>query len=221
MTRDLSPWSNGLTSYHLKLIAAATMVVDHIGVVFYPDATWFRIIGRFSFPLFVWLLVQGETHTKDVWRYGLRLAALGIISQPLYQLVLGAERPNILFQLLLGLVCLRLSHELPKFTLAIWLIGAGLAELLSVSYGSYGIALTVMIRYFRRDYGWWLVWAGFHFIWAWSAGPFQLPVIAVPLLFWLANGQRGLKARWFYGFYPGHLALLWLAEYLVSKGWLA
>jgi hypothetical protein len=214
MSRPVSLPFHGLTSYHLKLLAAATMVVDHIGVVFYPDEIWFRIVGRISFPLFVWLLVQGEAHTKDVWQYGLRLAALGLVSQPFYQLVLGADRPNILFQLLLGLVCLRLARNFPAFALASWLVGAGLAAVMNVSYDIYGIALVVMTRYFQPTLRWWLVWAGFHLIWAWSAGPFQLPVIVVPVLFWLANGQRGPRARWFYGFYPGHLALLWLAQYL-------
>ena len=207
---------NGLTSYCLKLLAAATMVIDHIGVVFYPDDDWFRIVGRISFPLFVWLLVQGEAHTKDVWQYGLRLAALGLVSQPLYQMVLGADRPNILFQLLLGLVCLRLARNFPHFVLLIWPLGAVVAWLTDVSYGVYGIALMVMTDYYQPTLRWWLIWTGFHIAWAWSAGPFQLPVIVVPLLFWLASGERGPKARWFYGFYPGHLALLWLAEFLIG-----
>lgn len=213
---------NGLTSYHIKLLAAATMVVDHIGVVFYPEANWFRMVGRISFPLFVWLLVQGEQYTRNVGRYSLRLAVLGLVSQPFYQLALNVERPNILFQLLISLICLRLTRHFPTFAVAIWLLGAGLAELLEISYGSYGIALVVMTRYFRRDLRWWLVWTGVHLGWAWLAGPFQLPVIGVPLVFWLTNGQRGEQARWFYGFYPGHLALLWLAEeFLLSTQVLA
>lgn len=216
MSRHFSLPFRGLTSYHLKLLAAATMVVDHVGVVFYPDDDWFRIVGRISFPLFVWLLVQGEAYTKDVWQYGLRLTVLGIVSQPLYQIVLGAERPNILFQLLLGLVCLRLTRTFPKFFPGIWLLGASIAWLSDVSYDVYGIALVIMTRYFQPTLRWWLVWAGFHLLWAWSAGPYQMPVVGVPIFFWLANGQRGPKARWFYGFYPGHLALLWLAQYLVS-----
>ena len=205
----------GLTSYHLKLVAAVTMVIDHVGVVFYPEDNWFRIVGRISFPLFVWLLVQGEAHTRDIWRYGLRLAALGLVSQPLYQIVLEVNRPNILFQLLLGLVCLRLTRNYSQFTLPIWLLGASVALLTNVSYGAYGIALIAMTRYFQPTLSWWLVWTGFHLIWAWSAGPFQLPAILVPAFFWLANEQRGPKARWFYGFYPGHLALLWIAQRLL------
>lgn len=186
------------------------MLVDHIGVVFFPDAIAFRIVGRISFPLFIWLLVQGEAHTKDVGRYGLRLAVLGVISQPIYQLTFGTARPNILFELLLGLICLRLARVFPRFQFPIWIAGAGLSELLIMGYGSYGIGLVALARYYRPTVLWGVAWVGFHLLWAWFEGPFQLPAIAVPLVFGLANGERGPKARWFYAFYPGHLALLWL-----------
>lgn len=200
----------GLTSYHLKLIAALTMLVDHVGVLFYPDVDWLRAIGRVSFPLFVWLLVQGEARTKNIWRYGLRLGLLGLVSQPIYQITFDAERLNILFQLLIGLACLRLARQCPEWTLPVWIAGALIAEALNVSYGSYGIILILLTRYFRPNFPWWLAWVGFHLIWTQVAGPFQLPAIGVPLLFMAFNGQRGPKARWFYGFYPGHLALLTL-----------
>jgi hypothetical protein len=204
-----------LTSYHIKLLAAATMLVDHIGAVFFPDAMGFRIIGRMSFPLFVWLLVQGEAHTRNVWRYGLRLAVLGVVSQPFYQLTFGLTRLNILFQLLVGLMCLRLARNFPQLQIPIWLMGGLLSELLDLSYGSYGIGLTVLTRYFRRSLPWALAWGGGHIIWVRLAGLFQLPAIAVLLIFWFTNGKRGPQARWFYGFYPGHLALLWLTQQLV------
>lgn len=199
-----------LTNYAIKLLAAATMLIDHIGVVFFPDAIGLRIVGRLSFPLFIWLLVQGETHTRDIWRYGLRLTALSIVTQPIYQLTFGTARPNILFELLLGLVCLRLARNFPRFEMPIWLGAAGLSTGLDLGYGSYGIGLLVLTRYFRRDWLWAMLWVGFHWLWAWIDGPFQLPAIAVLLIFWFAKGDRGPKARWFYVFYPAHLALLWL-----------
>jgi hypothetical protein len=200
----------GLTSYHLKLIAALTMLIDHIGALVYPQLDWLRVIGRISFPLFIWLLIQGEAHTKDIWRYGLRLGLLGLISQPIYQIAFGKQQLNILFQLLLGLVCLRVARQRPALMLPLWILAALIAEALNVSYGSYGIILIFLIRYFQNNLIWWLVWVGFHLIWARYAGMFQLPAIVVPLLFVAFNGQRGPKARWFYGFYPGHLALLTL-----------
>ncbi|MGB3292779.1 MAG: TraX family protein [Phormidesmis sp.] len=198
----------GLTSYHLKVIAALTMLVDHIEVVFYPDLDWLRVIGRISFPLFVWLLVQGEAYTKDIKRYGLRLGLLGLISQPVYQIAFDVEHPNILFLLLIGLACLRVTRQHPVLMAPVWTLAVLITEVLNISYGGYGIVLILLTRYFRPNFLWWLAWVGFQLIWAWYAGPFQLPVIGVPLLFMAFNGQRGPKARWFYGFYPGHLALL-------------
>lgn len=200
---------SGLTSYHLKLLAAGLMLVDHIGVVFFPEASWLRVIGRLSFPLFVWLLVQGEAHTKNVWRYGLRLGLLGLISQPIYQLTFDTARFNILFELLVGLACLRASRQrsLP-LQAAIWLLGAGFTDLFDISYGSYGMGLILLARYFQPTALWGLTWVGFHLAWVPLTGPFQLPAIAAPLLFWAASGNRGSKARWFYLFYPGHLAVL-------------
>lgn len=208
--RSPLPW--GLTSYHLKFLAALTMVVDHIGVVFLPDAVGFRLVGRLSFPLFIWLLVQGEVHTHHIGRYGLRLAILGLVSQPIYQLIFDTTRLNILFELLVGLGCLRLDRRLPQLRIPIWLGGAGLSELLHMGYGSYGIVLIFLTRYYQPKLLWVVAWVGFHLVWTAIVSPFQLPAIAVPLLFWLANGERGSKARWFYVFYPGHLVLLWLVR---------
>ena len=35
----------------LKLLACATMLIDHIGAAFYPSLMWLRIIGRLAFPI--------------------------------------------------------------------------------------------------------------------------------------------------------------------------
>ena len=80
-----------LSGSWLKLIAVATMVIDHIASVFLKkDQTVFlrlfgrtltryeamRMIGRVSFPLFAFLLVEGFVHTCDRKKYGIRLLAL-------------------------------------------------------------------------------------------------------------------------------------------------
>ncbi|MEM8806164.1 MAG: TraX family protein [Cyanobacteria bacterium P01_G01_bin.38] len=200
----------GLTSYHLKLIAALSMLLDHIGEVFYLETDWLRMVGRLSFPLFVWLLVQGEAHTRNAWRYGGRLLLLGLVSQPIYQYVFHTSEPNILFQLLVGLTCLRVTRRKPRLALVIWPLGVVLTELLHISYGGYGIVLILLTRYFRQTWPWWSAWLGFHVLWLWLMGLFQLWALPVPILFGLATGQRGLRARGFYIFYPGHLALLGL-----------
>jgi hypothetical protein len=40
----------------LKAIAILLMVVDHTGVYFFPDVYWYRFVGRFSFPVFFFLI---------------------------------------------------------------------------------------------------------------------------------------------------------------------
>lgn len=202
----------GLTSFHLKLIAAVTMLLDHIGAILYPEVDWLRMLGRISFPLFVWLLIQGEAHTKDVWRYGLRLGLLGLISQPIYQWAFDTSGFNVLFHLLVGLVCLRVTREQPNLKILVWVSAALMTELLNISYGSYGILLLVLLRYFRSDSRWWFTWISLNLILVLPFGTFQLPAIATPLLLVWFNGQKGPRIPGFYGFYPGHIALLALIQ---------
>ena len=51
--------ANFLTRDQLKILAAFLMLVDHIGVMLYPDIQLLRIIGRLSFPIFSFLIAEG------------------------------------------------------------------------------------------------------------------------------------------------------------------
>lgn len=75
-----------LDEFWLKIIAIVSMTFDHVGVFlnmysssFSNSATVdtislvFRIIGRLSFPLFVFMLAEGLRHTSDKKKYLLRL----------------------------------------------------------------------------------------------------------------------------------------------------
>ena len=75
-----------LSSFWIKIIAFATMALDHIGAFMWQHVTSqsdalyivgfiFRCIGRLSFPLFILLLVEGLIHSKSVGRYLLRRSA--------------------------------------------------------------------------------------------------------------------------------------------------
>ena len=74
-----------MNTYKLKLIAIITMLIDHIAAVLIPSDTmlWLvmRCIGRLAFPIFVFLLVEGFHHTRDVKKYLLRLGAFALISE--------------------------------------------------------------------------------------------------------------------------------------------
>ena len=77
-----------LDTNFLKIIAVITMAIDHIGMVFFPDKPWFRYIGRLSFPIFCYCMTVGMLYTRSMKKYLLRLAALAVISQPVYLLAL-------------------------------------------------------------------------------------------------------------------------------------
>ncbi len=74
------------SSFSLKIIALATMTIDHFGAIVLSNIgyanSWLyiitRLIGRAAFPLFVFMVVEGIIHTKHPFRYFARLAISGI-----------------------------------------------------------------------------------------------------------------------------------------------
>ena len=59
----------GLSSFTLKIIAVVTMLIDHIAMAFLAQGSSLymvmRSIGRLSFPIYCFLLVEGFYHTRD------------------------------------------------------------------------------------------------------------------------------------------------------------
>ena len=65
-----------MTTYHIKLIALVTMIIDHIGYFLVKDPElniFFRTIGRLSAPLFWYCFAVGFKHTRSVPNYIKRL----------------------------------------------------------------------------------------------------------------------------------------------------
>ncbi len=68
----------------LKIIAAVTMVIDHVGLMFFPHDMIFRIIGRISFPIFAFMISEGARYTKNKLRYFLTMFSLAAVCQLVY-----------------------------------------------------------------------------------------------------------------------------------------
>ncbi|MEB3209719.1 MAG: TraX family protein [Leptolyngbyaceae bacterium] len=205
-----------MTSFQLKLFAAICMVIDHVGVVFYPEETLFRIIGRLSFPLFAWLLTQGEKKTQNIRAYFTRLVIGALISQPFYTLLFEIGQLNILVTLVVGLVVIRLAKRFPSERYLIWLIGLVITAFVPMDAGAYGLCVIFLMAEFPLESSsnhlrWWMLWIGLHILdFLFLHQAVQIWAIASPIPIYLhaMNQRRGPKARWFYGFYPGHLAVL-------------
>ena len=75
----------------IRVIAFLAMLCDHFGKMLFPQYGWLRCIGRLAFPLFAYSLALGAVWTRNPVSYVSRVAALALISQPLYALGLAHE----------------------------------------------------------------------------------------------------------------------------------
>ena len=96
----------GISQEGLKLIACMTMLIDHIGAVFFPHTPWLRIIGRVSFPIYCFLLAEGIHYTRGPLKYGLRLLLVAVIAELPYDLLFYKQftwsHNSVMVTLLLG-----------------------------------------------------------------------------------------------------------------------
>ncbi len=132
----------------LKLIALFFMFIDHSGKVLFNNLQEMRILGRIAFPIYAWCLVVGLCYTRWVPRYLFRILLTGLISQPLYNIVMGHTwaQPNIFFTLFLGL-CAMWGMKEKKWGSQIWAPAAAmaLATVFNVDYGWKGVLLFMLL----------------------------------------------------------------------------
>ena len=146
-----------MNSFQIKLVAIATMVVDHIGVYFFPDQILLRIIGRISFPLFSFMIANGAHYTANINKYISRIFIFALISQvPFYVVnsLMGLEgKLNILFTLFLALSATSLIKRIGNKYVATFLciLIAIAAELFGADYGAFGVLLTVSFYIFFKN----------------------------------------------------------------------
>ena len=148
-----------MTGTALKIIALVTMIIDHIGAIFFPELTFIRYIGRISFPLYAFLISEGVAHTSSKQNYALRLIGFALLSEIPYDLALYGSfyypaSQNVIFELFTGMITLwSLDNALKKkkyLYLLLVPLFALLAEILGFSYGVYGIILMVVFYLLRK-----------------------------------------------------------------------
>ena len=137
----------------IKIVAMLSMLIDHVGHVFFPYIPEMRIIGRIAMPLFCYGIVMGSIHSKNLPKYALRLLIGFLISQPFYMLALNHRLSewNVLATLLLGLVGI-IGIQKKRYGSQFWLPIACLmlAAAQQMDYGWRGVLL-ILLMYLTRN----------------------------------------------------------------------
>ncbi len=212
-----------LSSNTLKIIAAFTMLIDHIGYIFFPDISIFRIIGRLSFPIFAFMISEGCIYTRNKLLYFFRILLLAIACQVPYFFIEKEIYLGILFTFSLSIIGIyafllfknsekpikrRLTFTLCVFTISMIYV---LNTLVDIDYGFWGCMAPVFAVLFKkRSFNTASFFVGL-IILSVSLGGIQPYCLLALAFIFLYSGKRGkvnLK-YFFYIFYPLHLAILY------------
>ena len=222
-----------LSGSALKLIACISMLSDHLAKFWFyrfpwANEVWFTIagramslshlmqmFGRFAFPIFVFLLIEGFEKTKNRKKYGISLFVLALLSEIPFNLMMGHntvlfQRQNVMFTLLLGYLAmcsLERFKDKPLVSLSLLVVMFLISRYMHADYQTIGFVFIILMYGLRKER-----------IVRTIACPVLLPmklmVFLSLLLTCLYNGKRGfiktpvLKYS-FYAFYPVHMLLIY------------
>ena len=214
-----------LSGSALKLVAMAAMVIDHVALIFFcnnPEHSTtyelMRTIGRISYPVFAFLVVEGYLHTHDFGRYAKRLLYFAIVSEIPWQLINHDGSHNVLFTLLVGLFVLYMIEHWHTTNINISLFAIIIGVLLIYIHTDYdwrGLLLILIFYLFKKDPLFQTVFG----ILVMSFYGFTGALLAFMVIN-AYNGHRGfiqgdLGKHLVYLFYPCHLLLLWTVGVMI------
>lgn len=218
----------------IKTIAALFMLIDHVGLILFPQSYILRIIGRVSMPMFAFCVAQGFYYSEKngtTQKYAKNLLIFAAVSQiPYAAMVRSAYSLNIGFTWLLALCLMKAGTMIRSRRLlagvAIAAI-AGFSLITPVSYGLYGVLYPSVF---------------YLFLFRWNKGQYVFLAMAVLFALYAVLGggviQAFALAAWpvlaaarrydhkiklprsfFYCFYPAHIAVLLILR-SVLRAWL-
>ena len=150
---------------------ASFLSTGNTAVIYYADMIM-RAIGRISFPIFCFLLIEGFMHTHDVKKYALNLGIFALVSEIPFDLAFAGkpfylDYQNVFFTLFIGLVMMiflqkidsKAQKDAGAWQRANWKVSVGkllvivaacaVATLLKTDYSAMGI-LTIVLMYNMR-----------------------------------------------------------------------
>ena len=152
----------------MHIMAMIFMFCDHLWGTIVPGNDWLTCIGRITFPVYAFLIVEGYFHTKSLRKYVLRLLVFAVISEIPFNLAMGSSvfypiHQNVLWSFLIAIGLIH-WNEKARATQKVWkqiivgcvtvVLGYLVGLLTMVDYYHAGI-LTALAFYFFRERKWW------------------------------------------------------------------
>lgn len=138
----------------LKIIAAIAMLCDHVGLMFFPQVSVFRIIGRLAFPIFAFMIAEGAHYTKRKARYFLKIFSLAVLFQIVRFYFTGSLNMCVLVTFSLSILTLFALDHAKKSLFADGT--SATRKILSVALFVSAVAVTYLLNLiFDIDYGFW------------------------------------------------------------------
>lgn len=226
---------------NLKFIAIIIMFIDHaaygllhlymqnhsfdIDPDFYTKLNktyeYMRNFGRIAFPIFAFFLVEGFYHTKNVYKYALRLGLFAIISEipfdlGMYQQIIYNKHQNVMLTLFIGLVTMIIFDYIKKIPgysdalravlyICVSIAAMDIGQLTYTDYKWKGVML-VIVLYFVHEYNPFRLIAGSAAI-CWEK---FAPIAFLLIYFYDETKRPSHKLKYvFYCFYPVHLLIIY------------
>lgn len=216
----------------LKVLACVAMFIDHFAKIYLIKFDWAQMtlfsifgrnfsvallmvmFGRFAFPIFAFLLVNGFLHTKDRKRYGLNLFIFALLSEIPFNLTFGNAltfpKQNVMFTLLLGylaLCCLDYFKEKPLISVFSIVFLYVMTRLIKADYGALGYLFILLLYGLRKEKALQSLACSMLL-----SMKFMVFLSFIPINMY--NGERGfIKTKFakycFYAFYPLHLLFIY------------
>lgn len=226
----------GLSANQLKIIAAVSMTIDHIGSQLFPDYILLRIVGRIAFPIFAYLFAEGWRYTHNRKKHFITIAVLAAACQLVYFLVTKSLYHGVLVTFTLSAVLISAADNIVKkdtaqnrfILLFSFAITFAITELLPrlfsgsgfyVDYGLCGVLFPLLI-YIAETKEHKLVFTALALTLLSSAiGGIQWYSFAAFPLLTLYNGEKGRinMKNFFYVYYPFHLSVIYIIKCLASR----
>lgn len=207
-----------------KIIAMVTMLIDHIGMILFPDIAILRIIGRLAFPIFAYFVAEGCVYTRNIKKYIVRMSICAAAFQIVQWFVCKDLTPSVVWTYVAAaLFAMIYQWSKQKWNVRCVIpatyVGA-MALLLFViqaDYYCFGFLFIVFAYLMHKHWTKWILMAialylaGFFFEYQFWA------LLTIPILM-LYNGKPDtLKVgKLLYYFYPLHLLVLGVIQYVVS-----